>query len=1040
VNPVLISTWQEALRPVAPKLLEPIFEPLSRIISDRSTTDVSRFMATGLLADYGKDDPTFLCRCIVQAEPKSFAALFPVLTKHRDQAVQELEAILEKKLEPDWADQALDPSWVEIPPAIKAVFDKSHGVITERYAICQDMPLEQFVDVATTMRASGYRPTRIRPWEKRSNEQVTKTTHSLPATHFGERRSRDEGRAVSRANFLVGFPISSASANPIVHVAAIWTRDNKRWLIESNLEKSQLPDPETDAIKDGLVLHDVAAINNEQKLIALWSEPNEPEEKRRCAIDIDENTLQNLNNQLILAGFKNYRISVRTDTTGKRFYCALWRNIGSGSEMYWRHEGYDLPYRPQVDVGLSPSEKLANPAEVCRSNIDAYRLLPDAKKSETNQRFNYIDNLYWFGETETALSESESLIASGVSSNFFKVLLQFQTLSLARLQRRNDALKSLEKVAEVVRDESSIQYIAIQVSAWLGDFDDADQKLKSGMKTSQDSDGKYLLARAAACCSAACIGKDETRKKLFADQAFELLERAIELGYSDGLDMSQRCDFADLHSHPRFKKLLGQILVPKPFTGIWSSDTTIETKHCVNEGEFADIKQIDPSYRPCGIAVGYSDFPDASVRTTLLLLRPIIPEEFKESLAEQQSKAAIALLKLNANDHVWPLLRHQPEPRFRSYLLNELTQYGIDPVSTIQRLDNETESSSRRILILSIGKFAEAKLLSHVQITETTRDLLRRFGEDVDPGVHAACEWSLKKLGAADEMMEIRAAHSTGDFIGERQWYVTKYGNQTMMLVEMKGEFLIGSPIGEYGRADGPTGLYESQHRRQVNRRLAIMSHEVTVSQFREFRPLQTMNTNYYNTFDSPANSISWFDAAAYCNWLSEREGIPRDQWCYNPDEDIADGMTLVPDYLSRTGYRLPTETEWEFACRAGSITSRYYGDSDSLLGEYAWYSINSQNKRTLPVGSLLPNDLGFFDMHGNMIEWTQNSNNFNSYRLKTQIDQEEKGKIGNSNYRGARGGSFLNQAWNVRSSVHYANGPNIPSPNHGFRPSRTIR
>ena len=118
---------------------------------------------------------------------------------------------------------------------------------------------------------------------------------------------------------------------------------------------------------------------------------------------------------------------------------------------------------------------------------------------------------------------------------------------------------------------------------------------------------------------------------------------------------------------------------------------------------------------------------------------------------------------------------------------------------------------------------------------------------------------------------------------------------------------------------------------------------------------------------------MTWYEAAAYCNWLSEQEGIPKQQWCYEPNDsgEYGEGMKPAADFLDRTGYRLPTEAEWEYACRAGAATSRYYGRSEELLVRYAWYSVNSK-ERTWPVGSLRPNDLGLFDMHGNVWNWCQ--------------------------------------------------------------------
>ena len=91
-----------------------------------------------------------------------------------------------------------------------------------------------------------------------------------------------------------------------------------------------------------------------------------------------------------------------------------------------------------------------------------------------------------------------------------------------------------------------------------------------------------------------------------------------------------------------------------------------------------------------------------------------------------------------------------------------------------------------------------------------------------------------------------------------------------------------------------------------------------------------------------PVINVSWYDAMDYCNWLSEQTGYT---------------------------YRLPTEIEWEYACRAGTTTKYFFGDDEKLLPSYAWFYENSHNK-THPVGLKAANNYGLYDMHGNVLEW----------------------------------------------------------------------
>jgi eukaryotic-like serine/threonine-protein kinase len=149
----------------------------------------------------------------------------------------------------------------------------------------------------------------------------------------------------------------------------------------------------------------------------------------------------------------------------------------------------------------------------------------------------------------------------------------------------------------------------------------------------------------------------------------------------------------------------------------------------------------------------------------------------------------------------------------------------------------------------------------------------------------------------------------------------------------------------------------------------------------------------------------------------------------------------LKENYLSLTGYRLPTEAEMEYATRAGAITSRYFGETDELLAKYAWYNKNSQDQ-TWPVGSLKPNDLGLFDVQGNVFTWCQEGF-YTPYKAGKEggvaEDREDDLVIVSTLSRVLRGGSFFDRASSLRSSYRDFYLPTTRYEYLGFRLARTF-
>jgi formylglycine-generating enzyme required for sulfatase activity len=432
-------------------------------------------------------------------------------------------------------------------------------------------------------------------------------------------------------------------------------------------------------------------------------------------------------------------------------------------------------------------------------------------------------------------------------------------------------------------------------------------------------------------------------------------------------------------------------------------------------------------------------------------------------------------------------------------VIHRLARLGTDAAAIVKRLNDEPDLTIRRALVLSLGEYSK-----HELSPETRKSLLPKlqtlYRSEADPGLHDAVEWLLRQWQeepwlkqvnnewARDKSQQDKRLASIQQSLRRvkektpPQWYVNGQG-QTMVVIPGPVQFVMGSPPTEEGRE-----TVEPQHQRRIERTYALAAKSVTVHEFRRF--LRANKLEAWIKAGSEAESemkmrspeesspiimVDWYWAALYCNWLSAQEDIPPEQWCYetnaqrlsrekasaimmlllqrHPLRAVGSSSYFVEDrhpevtalrknYLSLTGYRLPTEAEWEYACRAGAVTSRYYGEAEELLPKYGWYTKNSGD-RAWPVGSKKPNDLGLFDMHGNVNTWCQESFQGEYPRAKdgeTIEDKEDIYDINNKHSRMLRGGSLLDRAPLVRCAYRYWIEPTYRHSYVGFRPARTFR
>jgi formylglycine-generating enzyme len=194
--------------------------------------------------------------------------------------------------------------------------------------------------------------------------------------------------------------------------------------------------------------------------------------------------------------------------------------------------------------------------------------------------------------------------------------------------------------------------------------------------------------------------------------------------------------------------------------------------------------------------------------------------------------------------------------------------------------------------------------------------------------------------------------------------------------------------------------------------------HEVVVSSFlmdrhlvtqEHFQKLMGTNPSRWKGEKNPVEQLRWSDAVKFCNKRSELEGL---QPCYD--------MTTLKCNFDANGYRLPTEAEWEYACRAGTTTAYFFGDSPAKVSDYAWFEKNSGG-HPRPVGQKQPNPWGLYDMAGNVWEWC---NDFYKVDYYQESPRENPRGPNEGQNKVLRGGAWRFSADNCRSGYRYNESP----------------
>lgn len=1016
-----ISDWGLLFEPLQSRLTPKLLPWWKNV---REIPDGQRPNLWVLLTRYAGDDSEQWTSIAQYARPEELKVVLSRMADRSDSVRSAMErrfAALKKR-----GAETVDTSSSSPATSLVEKLKPFAGLINGESALVQRIPQDAFQSLDDALQESGYRLDSVRPYQAADQSLVAATWRRDPIP--------------SRLEWDLS--VSEAESRHKELAAAGWrAQDFSRRAITSDT-------------------------TSDPKFTVLWVKPEEPVESR-LYLAKSRDDFQKLRETWEKDKFSYDRYEAWPDDSGSRSYSVIVTRDEAAAEIVSNIVEYSLAdfADPSLERGIRfpdlvltdcrfaflPNSQDVFPLEQRIEHHTQTLKTARSNKEKAAAILTLVDTLLKAGRNVEAAARIAEVPADFQEN---PTTIKLQATLDARQGNLENLQKAIERYAALSNRAHVLTWLKLRAAILQADatavksgLEALERLVRSGEKSATKVEDLEILARASAATAVFMAEREPDFARQCRQQAIAQLRQV----YLDGPGVEpeiylQDVEYAGLRSEPEFRVLLQALRTDQVYSASYQhlprQRTHLLASLSEDDHQRLTIDRWRSGKRPLSITCQSSP-ADGRVRVSSVWLERL--PTIEESVRHDQNLAnlALALASLGASQSLREVLSDELGSSCRAEAI-EAAPKIISPailIAMFRQTDSEATALQRSIL-LGLGGFSRPEQADDGNSLRGTLERLARTHSD--PGLRSAAEWCYRRWGYP----ELPRATGPQPAPTSKKWIHDPLGRR-MIRVTFHDPFLMGAVPGEPGKGES-----ETRHWARVDYDYLLGECEVTVEDFQKFLAdpeiekfygdkSPSFTARFAPTPDCPIISVPIEDAARFCQWLSQKDHLPESEWCYPGIFNNSDQPFSLPkNYFQRSGYRLPLEIEWELACRAGAETARPFGDSEGPLPSYGWYVVNSQG-RVHPVGSLRPNDWGFFDMLGNAREWCFDRHL--AYRLpfdgivRTTLATDVPATF-REPFFPVRGGSLTSDAGEMRAAARKLLPPQQHAISLGFRYARTVK